>query len=270
VAVFCYNKRIAYFSLPMHKVFKHSKTVPAQDPVVNEIEKARFMSYVFCFLVFFLSVTALSMHLFYEDMNLVRHLFYANNGIYDHIATNGVVFLLTVPPGILVLIFLGTWRVSLYWLIPLSIAYSIATGLYLSVIGRLLGGDFSLHAFGIPMFTFGILALIGFGTQLKFKGFITTLIIFAGGILAAMVYFYFVESRYLYEISTYAMIFFTSVLVEINRADLKRTESGIKYGNLPVYHLALLGAFNIWLDFFGMAFIMLSARYSKKVVRRET
>ncbi|HET6992432.1 MAG TPA: Bax inhibitor-1 family protein [Bacteroidia bacterium] len=253
----------------MHKVYKHPRSVPEQDLPENKIELAKFMTYVYLWLAAMLLITALSMHWFASDYSLMRYYLEFENGHVSGFTTNGLVFLFIAPAIMLLMIFLATWKTSLYWIIPMILLYSFSVALFLAVISSRLGANVSFPLFTMTIFMFVIMALIGLGTQKEFREFLPNLFMLTGALIGTYIYYYFVESRFLFRVASYLSIILFSFFVEINRNDLKRTESGIKYGNKPVYHLALLGAFNIWLDFIGMAFIMLSVRYSKKAVRRD-
>ena len=151
----------------------------------------------------------------------------------------------------------GFNRISYPALLFLFIAYAVAIGVSLSVIGLIYTAGSIFGVFLSSALVFGIMAIAGYTTNMDLTKFGSVLIVIFFGAFAVGVVNYFLGSAQLQYILSFIFVAIMVGLTAYYMQMLKRIGAGIEYGTQDSKKLVLIGAYVLYTTFINLFMSML-------------
>ena len=213
-----------------------------------------FMSQVFLWMTFAMSVTAITAYLFAGNQSLINSLLNPGTG-----SLTGLGWIVTLGPiGFVLLMSFGFQRLSPVAMILLFMTFSVLMGMSLSFILMVYTASSVYQTFAIAGGMFGIMAITGYTTKTDLTKFGSIMFMGLVGLIIAMLINFFLNSSTLeYLISIIGVLVFTGLTAyDVQR--LKRIGSGAgEYGAANARKLSILGALTLYLDFINLFLFLL-------------
>lgn len=166
------------------------------------------------------------------------------------------------PLGLVLLMSAGLSRLSYGALLVTFIAYSVLTGLSLSFILLAYTSSSVITCFGAAAGIFGIMAFLGYTTDIDLSKFGPILMIGVVGLVIASVINMFIQSENFSLFMAFVGIAIFTALTAYDVQKLKRIgmgleESGQQIADADTKKLAIMGALSLYLDFLNIFLFLL-------------
>ncbi len=224
-----------------------------------------FMSNVFMWMFVGLAVTTIAAFAFAYNPSLRELLIYDSGNGTGWTSLGKILGFLPLIFGFVT--FLGFSRLSYPAVVALFLLYAVTIGMSLFSILLLVYEPSSVvSCFAACSAMFGVMAFLGYTTNQDLTSFGRILMMALVGIIVAVLINLFLGSAKLnYLISIIGVAVFTG-LTAYDVQKLKRIGQGVEYDGLSAVNtkkLAILGAFNLYLDFINL-FLMLLRLFGKR------
>jgi FtsH-binding integral membrane protein len=146
----------------------------------------------------------------------------------------------------------GFNRISYPVMVLLFIAYAVAIGISLSILGLIYTSSSLLSVFITASLVFGVMAVAGYVTKTDLSTFGSILImIFIGAFIASLVNFFIASEQFDYLLS-YVFVALMVGLTAYYMQMLKRIGEGIEFGTAESKKLVIIGAFVLYTTFINL------------------
>lgn len=137
-------------------------------------------------------------------------------------------------------------------MVLLFIAYAVAIGISLSILGLIYTSSSLLSVFITASLVFGVMAVAGYVTKTDLSTFGSILImIFIGAFIASLVNFFIASEQFDYILS-YVFVALMVGLTAYYMQMLKRIGEGIEFGTAESKKLVIIGAFVLYTTFINL------------------
>jgi FtsH-binding integral membrane protein len=219
----------------------------------EETASRKYLASVFLWMFIALGISAFVAFEFATNLSLLSLIV---NPTVGGFTTLGYVALFSPLAFSLVLSF-GFNRISYPTMVLLFLAYAVAIGITLSILGLIYTSGSIFGVFLSASLVFAIMAIAGYKTKTDLTSFGSILyIIFIGAFVVSMVNFFMHSAQLQYIIS----FVFVAVMVGLTAyymQMLKRIGAGIEYGTESSKKLVIIGAFVLYTTFVNLFMSML-------------
>jgi len=219
----------------------------------SETASRRYLAKVFTWMFVALGVSAFVAFEFYLNANLMQLII---NPVVGGLTTLGYVALFS-PLAFSLVISFGFNRISYPVMLFLFLAYAVAIGVTLSILGLIYTSGSIFGVFLSAALVFAVMAIAGYKTSMDLTGFGSILyMIFIGAFIVGLVNFFIGSAQISYLIS----FVFVAVLIGLTAyymQMLKRIGAGIEYGTQESKKLVIIGAFVLYTTFINLFMSML-------------
>ncbi len=233
---------------------KDSKYVYDNVIQIDEADSSRkYLAKVFTWMFVALGISAFVAYSFATNINLLSLIINPVEGGFTGL---GYVAIFSPLAFSLVMNF-GFDRLSYPAVLGIFIAYAVAIGVSLSIIGLIYTTSSIFTVFLSASAVFAIMAIAGYTTQQDLSKFGSVLItIFIGAFVVSLVNFFLGSSQLQYILSFVfmaIMVGLTAFYIQM----LKRIGAGLEYGNAESKKLVIIGAFVLYTTFINLFMSML-------------
>ncbi|TND04529.1 MAG: hypothetical protein FD123_3798 [Bacteroidetes bacterium] len=230
---------------------------------VTGVMAKTFMANVFAWMFGALMITAITAYLFGTMDSLLQLLIVEKANGRLGMSTLGWVVMLA-PLGLVLLMSLGYQKLSRPVLAAVFILYSALLGMSLSFIFLTYTAGSIYATFGIAAGMFGVMAVLGYTTNLDLTKFGAMLYMFLGGMVIAMIVNWFMHSETLYYLISFAGVAIFTGLTAYDVQKLKRIGMGMEHGSHEAGKLSIMGALTLYLDFINLFLFLLRLLGNRK------
>lgn len=211
-----------------------------------------FMARVFMWMTLALVITAVVAWVFASSESLMRSLYNPEGGM----TMLGWIVMLA-PIGFVLLMSFGFQKLSAPVMILLFVVFSVLMGMSLSFIFMVYALSSIYVMFFIAAGIFALMAILGYTTKIDLTRFGSIMMIGLGGVIAASIVNWFLQSNALdFIISIVGVLVFIG-LTAYNVQNLKRIGAGINMGDSTATKLAVTGALTLYLSFINIFLFLL-------------
>jgi FtsH-binding integral membrane protein len=243
-----------------------------QDNSVFVQEKSvskKFFANVFLWMFVALSLSTVAAYLFGTNAELMQYLLNINPStgkvsmsIFGYIA-------MFAPLGLVMLMGFGLSRLSLSALIGVFVLYSVLTGVSLSFILLTYTSGSVVSCFAGAAGIFGIMAFMGYTTNIDLSKFGPILMVGVIGLVIAMVINMFIQSEQFSLFMAFIGIAIFTALTAYDVQKIKRIGEGIEASGEQVLQIeskkmAIVAALSLYLDFLNIFLFLLRIFGSRK------
>lgn len=215
-----------------------------------------FMANVFAWMFGALTITALMAYLFGTMDSLLQLLIHeTSNGRIGLTGLGWVVML--APIGLVLLMSFGYNKLSVPALAGAFVLYAALLGMSLSFIFMVYTHGSIFLTFGVTAGMFGVMALLGYTTNMDLTKFGSIMIMLLVGVIIASIANWFMQSESLYWIISFAGVAIFTGLTAYDVQKLKRIGMGVEHGTAPATKLSIMGALSLYLDFINLFLFLL-------------
>jgi len=213
----------------------------------------KYLGKVFAWMFVALGVSALIAFEFYLNTGLMSLIV---NPVVGGLTGLGYVALFS-PLAFSLVISFGFNRISYIGMVIIFLAYAVAIGITLSILGLIYTSGSIFSVFLSAALVFAVMAIAGYKTRMDLTGFGSILyMIFIGAFIVGLVNFIIGSAQLSYIIS----FVFVAVLIGLTAyyiQMLKRIGEGIEYGTAESKKLVIIGAFILYTTFINLFMSML-------------
>lgn len=244
-----------------------------QDPNVTVIEEGsvskKFFANVFLWMFVALSLSTLAAYLFGTTEELLQYLLTRDEvtgrikmTIFGYVAT-------FAPLGLVLLMGAGFSRLSYTALLTVFVAFSLLLGISLSFVLITYTTSSVVSCFGAAAGIFGIMAFLGYTTEVDLSKFGPILMVGVVGLFIAGILNMFIQSeQFSLVMSFIGIAVFTALTAydvqKIKRIGLGIEESGEVMASTDTKKLAIMAALSLYLDFINIFLFLLRIFGSRK------
>lgn len=211
-----------------------------------------FMANVFSWMFAALTITAVIAYWFSSDLSMMQPLIKADG---TGLSILGWVVMFA-PLGFALIMGMAFNKLSYPVLLTLFLAYAAINGVSFSFIFLAYTAASIFKTFAIAAGMFGVMAVLGYTTKQDLTSFGKIMMMgLIGIIIASLVNFFLKSSAMEYIISIIGVVVFTG-LTAYDVQKLKNIGAGTELDGATGSKLAIMGAFNLYLDFINL-FLML-------------
>jgi len=220
----------------------------------------RYLANVFIWMFVALGISAFVAFAFYSSASLLSIIVDPNL----HRLTGLGKIAIFAPIIFSFVISFGFNRISYPTLLGLFIAYAVAIGVSLSIIGLIYTAGSIFGVFLSSALVFGIMAIAGYTTTMDLTKFGSILIVLFFGAFIVSAVNYFLGSAQIQYILSFIFVAIMVGLTAYYMQALKRIGAGIEYGSQDSKKLVLIGAYVLYTTFINLFMSMLSIFGNKK------
>jgi len=243
-----------------------------QDNSVFVQEKSvskKFFANVFLWMFVALSLSTVAAYIFGTNTELMQYLRVVNpetgkvsNTIFGYIA-------MFAPLGLVMLMGFGLSRLSYSALVGVFVLYSVLTGISLSFILLAYSAGSVVSCFAGAAGIFGIMAFMGYTTNIDLSKFGPILMVGVIGLVIAMVINMFIQSEQFSLFMAFIGIAIFTALTAYDVQKIKRIGEGIEASGEQVLQIeskkmAIVAALSLYLDFLNIFLFLLRIFGSRK------
>ncbi|RDC57230.1 BAX inhibitor (BI)-1/YccA family protein [Pedobacter chinensis] len=243
----------------------HTDSVFVQEKSVSK----KFFANVFLWMFVALSLSTVAAYLFGVNEGLMTYLRVLNpeTGIYKPTIFGFVTMF--APLGLVLLMGFGLSRLSLPALVGVFVLYSVLTGMSLSFILLAYTSGSVVSCFAGAAGIFGIMAFMGYTTNIDLSKFGPILMVGVIGLVIAMVINMFVQSEQFSLFMAFIGIAIFTALTAYDVQKIKRIGEGIEASGEQVLQveskkMAIVAALSLYLDFLNIFLFLLRIFGSRK------
>jgi len=219
----------------------------------NETASRKYLASVFLWMFIALGVSAFVALEFYSNTGLLNLIVDPTVG---GLTGLGYVALFS-PLAFSLVISFGFNRISYPGMVVLFMAYAVAIGITLSLLGLMYTASSMFSVFLSASLVFAVMAIAGYKTSTDLTGFGSILyMIFIGAFIVGLVNF-FIGSAQLSYIVSFVFVVLMIGLTAYYMQMLKRIGAGIEYGTESSKKLVIIGAFVLYTTFINLFMSML-------------
>lgn len=240
-----------------------------QDPIevqsVNTGTASKsFVSRVFSWMFLGLVITGLTSYLFASDASL-SSIMYAQRITGGFGLTTVGYIAMFAPLGLVLLMGAGFNRLSYGAMAVAFLAYSLLTGMSLSVIFFVYMASSIYSVFFITAAMFGVMAVLGYTTKTDLTKFGSLLIMLLFGVIIASLVNMFTHSSGLDYIISFACVAIFTGLTAYDVQKIKNIGAQVgTNGDATVSKMAIFGALSLYLDFINLFLALLRIMGNRK------
>jgi FtsH-binding integral membrane protein len=240
-----------------------------QDPldvqsVSSGVASKTFIARVFSWMFLGLIITGLTSYLFATDASLTSIMYVPRLTGGVSMTTMGYIAMFA-PIGLVLLMGAGFNRLSYGAMAIAFIAYSLLTGMSLSVIFFVYTASSIYQVFFITAGMFGLMAFLGYTTNTDLTKFGSLLIMLLFGVIIASVVNIFTHSAGLNYIISFACVAIFTGLTAYDVQKLKNIGAQVgSTGDATMGKMAVFGALSLYLDFINLFISLLSIMGKRK------
>lgn len=221
---------------------------------VEEADSSRkYLAKVFTWMFVALGISAFVAYSFATNIDLLSLII---NPVEGGFTTLGYVAIFS-PLAFSMVMSFGFNRLSYPAVLALFVAYAVAIGISLSIIGLIYTASSIFTVFLSASAVFAIMAVAGYTTQTDLTKFGSILmVIFIGAFVVSLVNFFLGSSQLQYILSFVfmaIMVGLTAYYIQM----LKRIGAGLEYGSAESKKLVIIGAFVLYTTFINLFMSML-------------
>ena len=221
---------------------------------LKDVDTSRkYLAKVFTWMFVALGISALVAFEFFNNSNLMSLIV---NPAAGGFTTLGYVAIFA-PVAFSFVISFGYTRISYPVMLLLFLAYAIAIGVSLSVIGLIYTAGSIFGVFLSSAAVFGIMAVAGYTTNMDLSKFGSILTMIFFGVFAVSLINFFLGSAQLEYIISFVFVALMIGLTAYYMQMLKRIGAGIEFGTDSSKKLVLIGAFVLYTTFINLFMSML-------------
>ncbi len=233
-----------------------------QDPlevqsVSSEVASKTFVSRVFSWMFLGLVITGLTSYLFATDASLTSIMYSVRPTGGVGMTTIGYIAMFA-PLGLVLLMGAGFNKLSYGAMAGAFIAYSLLTGMSLSVIFFVYMASSIYTVFFITAAMFGLMAVLGYTTSTDLTKFGSLLMMLLVGVIIASIVNFFTHSEGMNIIISYACVAIFTGLTAYDVQKIKNIGAQVgSNGDATVGKMAIFGALSLYLDFINLFLALL-------------
>ena len=229
----------------------------------------KFFANVFTWMFIALSLSTVAAYLFGTDEALMQYLISTNAETGRTGMTTFGYIAMFAPLGLVLAMGFGLSRLSYPALVGIFVLYSVLTGISLSFILLAYTSSSIVSCFGAAAGIFGIMAFMGYTTNIDLSKFRTILMVGLGGVVIASVLNMFIKSEQFSLITAYLGIAVFTALTAYDVQKIKRIGEGLETNGEQVLQveskkMAIVAALSLYLDFLNIFLFLLRIFGSRK------
>lgn len=239
-----------------------------QDPNVIVLEEGqvakKFFAHVFTWMFVALSLSTVAAYVFGMNDGLIRYLVNENGGmsIFGYVA-------MFAPLALVLTMSFGLSRLSYGALVGIFILYSVLTGISLSFILLAYTAGSVVSCFAAAAGIFGIMAFMGYTTNIDLSKFGPILMVGLVGLIIAGLVNMFIQSEQFSLVMAFIGIAVFTALTAYDVQKIKRIGQGIESNGeqtlqIESKKMAIVAALSLYLDFLNIFLYLLRIFGSRK------